>query len=407
MMTPVQTIKPQEWMQAPQTRKVFSVLQGSAPPEEPQALFVGGCVRNALMGRPVEDIDIASVQEPDIVMARLQESGIKAIPTGIDHGTVTAVCDGQVFEITTLRRDDKTDGRRAIVSFTQDWLEDARRRDFTVNTLLADCRGQIYDPLGEGLSDLAAGKIRFVGAADKRIAEDYLRILRFFRFHALYGEGDFDKGALKACEKAADKISGLSRERISQEFFKIMISDSPVEILEIMFAHGVLKEFAFKNYDAEFLRHFCMFQSRYGLTALPRLFVMAGLDFANIKAMEKYVIFPKVFLRDMQALAGVLSLPDLADDHAVKVAVYKYGRSLTAQALMIELANDRVMNGYAPKALEIVQRWDIPMFPLSGGDLQEAGVKPGPAMGEILARIEQWWMDQGFRPDRDQCLKQL
>jgi len=407
-LRPAKQIENQPWMQTSQAQKIFGVLQGNIPEEEPQALFVGGCVRNALMGRDVEDIDIATVLAPEIVTALLEKNGVKVIPTGIDHGTVTAVCDDRVFEITTLRRDDETDGRRAVVSFTQDWIEDAKRRDFTMNTLLADCSGHIYDPLGQGVDDLEAGQIRFVGVAAKRIEEDCLRILRFFRFHALYGQGNFDQEALQACEKAADKIAELSRERISQEFFKIMISDKPVEILDVMFAHGVLKGFDFENYDADFLKHFCMFQSRYGLTALPaRVFVMAGLNFENIKAMENYVIFPKVFLKDMQAIDGVLTLEDLSCEQAVKVSIYKYGRSLTAQGLMIELAGDRVMNGYAPTALEIVQNWDIPMFPLSGTDLQEAGITPGPAMGETLSRIESWWIEQGFKPDRDQCLRQV
>lgn len=403
-MTPVKKIEPPEWMRTEEVRTVTGALQGGAP--EPQALFVGGCVRDELTGRRVEDIDIATVLTPDAVTEALAAAGVRVIPTGLDHGTVTAVAGDRRFEITTLRRDVRsTDGRHAEVAFSRDWVEDARRRDFTMNTLLADMDGHIYDPLGTGLADLAARTIRFVGDPAQRIAEDYLRILRFFRFAALYGAGDFDAEALAACEAAAGKIDSLSKERISQEFFKIMASDNPVDILGVMFARGVLKEFAFRDYDPEFLRAFCMFQSRYGLNALPsRLFVMANLDFANIRAMENHVIFPKVFLKDMQAIDGILALPDLDNDHAVKVAVYKFGRAASAQALMIELANDRVMNGYAPGALKIVQEWDVPMFPVSGADLKKAGIAPGPEMGKTLAAIEEWWIAEGFLPNQKACL---
>lgn len=396
----------QDWMLSLQTEKIFVALQGKEA--VPCVLFVGGCVRNALMRREVEDVDLATTLTPPEVMARLEGQGIRVIPTGIDHGTVTAVMDGQVYEITTLRRDVETDGRHAVVAYAECWVEDARRRDFTMNTLLLDLQGNVYDPLGCGLADLDAGRVIFVGDAAQRIREDYLRILRFFRFHALYGSGEMDGAALRACAEGSGGIDTLSRERVTQEFFKIIACDRAPDILEIMFVQGILASFRFANYNADFFRHFCTFQSRYGLGAVSsRLFVMANLNFDNIRAMESHVIFPKVFLRDMEGISGALNLPDLSCDRAVRESVYRFGRSATAQCIMIELAQDRVMNGYAPAALKIVQSWEIPDFPVNGRDIMEAGIKEGVQVGKTLHALENWWIAKDFKPDRQECLRQV
>ena len=387
-------IAPHHWMRAPETAELFTALQD----EDMQALFVGGCVRNTLLNKPVDDMDIATIHPPDTVIQRLEATDIRVIPTGIDHGTVTAVIGDYTYEITTLRRDTEADGRHAVVAYTDCWIEDARRRDFTMNTLLMDLQGNIYDPLGEGLSDLDAHHVRFVGNAAQRIAEDYLRILRFFRFSALYGDGEFDKDGLKACKKAAKHIKTLSRERITQEFFKIIASDKPHNVLKTMFAHDILKTFDFSDENLEFFEHVCAFQTRYKLNALSaRLFVFADMNFENIKTMESFIIFPKIFLKDMKAINGALTLPDLSNDHAVRESIYRFGRTMTAQALMIELAQDRVMNAYAPKALEIIQNWDIPTFPVTGDDLMKQGFKEGPDIGAEIKRLEDEWINDGFQ----------
>ncbi len=379
------------WMLAPETLQLFEVLQD-------KALFVGGAVRNILLEVEVDDIDIATVIEPDKVVELLQNAGIRVIPTGIDHGTVTAIIGDYSYEITTLRRDVDTDGRRALVEYTQCWLEDAKRRDFTMNALFMDLKGNIYDPLGSGLADLDVRCVRFVGEPEQRIKEDYLRVLRFFRFSAIYGGGDFDVAGLSACKKNSYNIKNLSRERISQEFFKIIVSDKPYNVLNIMFEHNVLSEFNFTNDNLKFFQYFCNFQSRYGLNALSsRVFVMAGMDLKNIKKMEKLVLFPKVFLKDMKAINGALNLSDLNCDHAVRECVYRFGRVITAQCLMIELGQDRVMNSYAPKALDIIQNWDIPNFPISGNDLIAKGMSAGKELGEELTRLENEWIDSGFK----------
>ena len=392
-------ISTQEWMRASFIKKVFTALQGSISSDEPQALLVGGCIRNVILGKPVEDVDIATPLEPDDVIQILEKEDIKVIPTGIKHGTLTVVSKGVHFEITTLRHDDKTDGRHADVSFTRDWVEDAKRRDFTLNTLLMDLEGNIYDPLGCGIQAAQNRQVVFVGDPSQRIAEDYLRILRFFRFSALYAD-KYDEHGLKACQEAADNIKSLSRERITQEFFKIISSDKPHEVLEIMLSHGVLKDLPPKEYDAQFFEHFCTFQSRYGLrSSSSRLLVFAGLMLRNIKVMNTYLLIPKVFIKDAQCILGALSLDDLTCDVALHESLYRFGRSATAQALIIELAQDRIMNGYAPTALKVIQNWDIPDFPVSGKDLIKRGIKPGPALGQELERLEQLWIDNGFKID--------
>lgn len=402
-MKPIKKIPVQDWMTLKEVSAVMEALGGAE-----HARFVGGCVRNTLLGKPVDDIDIATKWTPDQVMEKMQDAGIKAIPTGIDYGTITAVANKRGFEITTLRKDVETDGRRAVVAYSTDWLEDAKRRDFTMNTLLADEQGNLYDPLGCGLKDLEARKMVFVGEPAARIAEDYLRILRYFRFHAFYGAGEMDKAALKACRAAADQIATLSKERITQEFLKLLSCDQPQHVLRIMFDNGILKELQFKEYSSDLLGYVCDFQNRYGLGFIAsRLLTLCGFEEKNVQAVSKFLLLPKVFLKDIEKMIQVLNLPDLGNDHALQVAIYKYGRVPTAQCLMIELATDRVMNGYAPNALKIIQNWDISDFPLSGDDLIKAGIAPGPELGKKLSTIEQWWINQNFKPDRQDCLRQL
>ena len=214
-----------EWLKLPETRAVMEALEAAGGAD--CARFVGGCVRNSLMGQSVDDIDIATRLQPSATMAALKARGLRAIPTGVDHGTVTAVAGGRPFEITTLRRDVETDGRRAVVAFTEDWAEDAARRDFRLNALYAGAAGCVFDPTGGGLSDAAQGRIIFVGDPEARIREDYLRILRFFRFFAWYGTGAPDAAGLAACERLSAGVERLSAERMSKELLKLLSACDP------------------------------------------------------------------------------------------------------------------------------------------------------------------------------------
>ncbi|HWA31138.1 MAG TPA: CCA tRNA nucleotidyltransferase, partial [Rhizomicrobium sp.] len=235
-MTKLEPIK-NPWMTAPETRAVMEALAKDGG----SARFVGGVVRNALLGRAVGDIDIATPLTPDDVTKTLEAAGLKAVPTGIEHGTVTAVSNGRPYEVTTLRRDVSTDGRRAVVAFTKDWAEDAQRRDFTMNALYANADGEVFDTVG-GVADLKAGKVRFVGDPATRIREDYLRILRLFRFHAWYGKGEIDKAALKAAAENRAGLAQLSGERIAKEMLKLLAAEDPVPVLRSMAASAILGE---------------------------------------------------------------------------------------------------------------------------------------------------------------------
>ena len=235
-----ETLPRQPWMTHPATVAVMDAL--SAAGGEDAARFVGGCVRNTLIGRPVADIDIATPLTPDDVTAALAAAGLRAIPTGVEHGTVTAIAKGRPFEITTLRRDVETDGRRAVVAFTADWGEDAQRRDFRLNALYADREGRLFDPTGAGIADARAGAIVFVGDPTARIAEDALRILRFFRFFAWYGRGEPDAEGLAACAARRGLLAGLSAERVAKELLTLLAADDPRRAMSLMAASGVLSE---------------------------------------------------------------------------------------------------------------------------------------------------------------------
>ena len=386
-MKPAHKIKIQDWMKAPQTRAVMNALNKGAA--EPQALFVGGCVRNALLGEAVGDIDIATVLTPDAVTQKLEAAGIKVIPTGLDHGTVTAALDGRSFEITTLRKDVSTDGRRATVAFTTDWREDAQRRDFTINTLLMDEDGQVFDPLGQALRDINPPRIVFVGDPAQRIAEDYLRILRFFRFHAWYGDEEMEEDALKAIAAAADKIATLSKERITQEFFKLLAAPDPAPALKAMFDAGVLKSLAPAPEVYGALSRLCALQNQHGQSLAARLYSLGG------KCAE-FMILPKVLQAQIKAINEVLAMPALETDHGIKVALYRQGREAAIQALMILQAQEKIAPTAFSQNLKTAQEWNIPVFPITGDDLIAQGYQPGPALGEKLKTLEQEWIENGF-----------
>ena len=372
-------------------------------------LFVGGCVRDTLLDRPVRDIDIATPDPPETVLAKLTAAGIRAIPTGIAHGTVTAIAGGRHFEITTLRVDVQTDGRHAQVAFTDDWAADAERRDFTMNALFLAPDGALYDPVG-GLADVSAGRVRFVGDPATRIAEDYLRVLRFFRFLAHYGprgdQGAPDPAGLAACAEAADRLAGLSAERVAGELFRLLGAPDPVPALGWMAKAGVL---------AAVLPE---------ATALPRL---AGLIRVAPEA-DPVLRWAALVAGDravLAAMAGRLRLSNTdrariveaaaSDGPAIDPAANAVARRRLLYRLGTERYRDRVLlareaepeNDAFAAWLDLAARWAPPVLPLRGADLVAAGVAPGPEVGRLLRRIEGWWIDQDFRPDRAACLARL
>lgn len=376
-----ETIDLGEWVRDPRVMRVMDGLNLTQPRS---ALFVGGCVRNSLLKKPVKDVDIAVQFEPDVVQRILNEAGVKTIPTGIEHGTITAVIEGMSFEITSLRKDVETDGRRAVIAFTQDWAEDARRRDFTMNTLLSDIHGNIYDPTGHGLEDLKAGRVVFVGQADQRIAEDVLRILRFFRFHLYYGHGAPDELALVACKNAAHKINVLSRERITQEFFKLLEHDDPRDVMGMMYDCGILMEFVNPR-DWQKLAF-------YPQALVERLCVINQ----TVDKMNKFFVIPKTIQKLIGAIRSTMEQNRLVDEQTLKQVMYYHGRDVARHAFTIQHAHGEIPDHFIVQGQDILAHWDIPVFPITGDDLIAQGYSPGKALGEELKRREQEWVETGF-----------
>ena len=347
------------------------------------ARFVGGAVRDLLLGVPHDDLDLATTLAPDEVIRRLEAAGIKAVPTGIEHGTITAVSSGTVVEVTTLRSDVSTDGRRATVAFTDDWQEDAARRDFTINALYADpYSGELTDYFG-GLDDLQSRTVRFIGEPLERIAEDHLRILRYFRFHARYGHGDPDPAALDACVARANDLMALSRERIADELLKLFGLADPTPTVRLMLARGLL---------APVVPEIASIERLAALVAAER---EASIEPDPIRRMAALLPpDPKIAER----VASRLKLSNKAKKRLASAADPSLGlnpRSL-AYRLGTEGATDRLLLAARPSDAASILGWTPPRLPIGGGDLIARGVPQGPAVARTLRRIEDQWEACGF-----------
>ena len=379
----------QDWLTAPATRAVMAALAAADGPD--CARFVGGCVRNALIGAPIDDIDIATVLTPDAVVAALKAAGLRSVPTGIEHGTVTGLSEHQPFEITTLRRDVSTDGRRATVAFTIDWVEDAGRRDFRLNALYADADGVILDPTGRGYDDAMAGRIVFVGEPEGRIREDYLRILRFYRFYAWYGRGAPDAAAVAACAALAEGVERLSAERVSKELLKLLAAPDPRPAVQLMDEAGVLGRVVPPT-------DLTLFEAMTAVSgdAVLRLSALLPADPARVAEVARRLRLSNA-QRDrlVEAVSGKAS-PGLTDRQA-RTVIYRDGR---------QAFEDRVMRAWAaggdPEAarrlLTLAQDWSRPSLPVGGRDLARLGLKPGPETGRVLKAFEASWIADDF-PD--------
>jgi poly(A) polymerase len=370
-----------KWRKRRGMRRLLAALGA----DEGLTRYVGGAVRDDLVGLPVSDVDLATRIEPEEVVERLEAAKIKAVPTGIDHGTVTAVSDGHPFEVTTLRRDVSTDGRRATVAFTDDWEADAARRDFTINALSADPNtGELFDYFG-GLKDLETHHIRFIGDPLQRIAEDHLRILRFFRFHARFGAGKLDAAALEACTQRANDLMALSRERIADELLKLLEVPDPSRTVSVMLKHAILKP------------------------VLPEIKTERLRDLEALIGSEQRADIAPDPLRRLAALLP--RDPEVAEDIAVRLRLSNKARKRLACAVGVEpfssshelayrlggdCALDRLLlAGKSADAREIAA-WKAPRLPIGGGALIKRGLPEGPIVARTLRAIENRWVKAGF-----------
>jgi poly(A) polymerase len=397
-------LPPQDWLDAPETRAVVDALTR----EGGQARFVGGCVRDAWLGRAVKDIDLATPDPPDTVMQRLQRAGIRAIPTGIEHGTVTAVSGGKPFEITTLRHDVETFGRRARVAYTDDWEADAARRDFTMNALSAEPDGTLHDPFG-GIPDLEAGRVRFVGDAEARIQEDVLRLLRFFRFHAWYGRGEPEKAAIAACSRLAPRLPTLSGERVAAEMLRLLLSPDPATALCLMRDHGVLKHILPELTEIERLRMLVLIEDETDRRdAIRRLAALIQRETATALAVAQRL---KLSNSDRDRLAALASpanaiTPPL-DERARRRALHRLGAALFGDLVLLDWAEQPAAAKRHRELLAAADAWEPLALPVKGQDLLDLGVTPGPEVGRLLAEIGRWWEEGDYRATRADCLSKL
>ncbi len=387
-------IAPPAWMGTRATREVMAALQA----EGAVVRFVGGCVRDTLAGRPVDDIDIATTARPEANIRLLEAAGIKVVATGLKHGTVTAVSRRRPFEVTTLRIDVETYGRHARIAYTEEWRADAARRDFTMNALYADARGRVFDWFG-GIDDLAAGRIRFVGDAERRIAEDRLRVLRYFRFHARYGRGRADRAAQAACARAAGTLGDLSGERIRAELLKLLAAPRPAPTLKTMLRLGVLAEVVPGPLDFAALARLRRLEPT---PPDPLLRLAALLDGRGRAAGLELAARLRFSNRDRDRLAALL-----APEHAPTARAGRRQIRRLAYHLGPGIAADRARLAGASRAVRLALEATPPPFPLTGRDVRALGIPAGPVVGELLASIEDWWIERDFAPARGQCLARL
>jgi len=395
-----------KWLNAPATRSVVAALDvGGA---QPALRFVGGCVRNTLLELSPGDIDIATVHPPEKVIELAREAGLKAVATGIEHGTVTLISGGKPFEVTTLRHDVTTHGRHADVRFTQDWQGDAERRDFTMNAIYADAAGTLFDPVG-GIADAAARRVRFIGDATARIREDYLRILRFFRFYAWYGRGDLDAAGLAACAAEKAGLKQLSAERIAKELLRLLEAREPVGTLRTMADAGILGAVLPEATNFEELADI----------------VIVEADYCHVAdAVRRLGVFIEADAKGAAALADRLRLSGAAKERLVRLREGAHAllspniKGTELRALLyrggVAATEDRIVLSWALRGasddvdvwealVEIVRDYERPKFPLTGHDVTALGLV-GADVGRVLSVVEEWWIAEDFAPDRAAAL---
>ena len=371
--------------------------------------FVGGAVRDALAGFKGFDLDLATDMSPDELVEACEENNIKTIPIGIKYGTVGVVINNQVLEVTSLRRDIETDGRHTKVEFTTDWNEDASRRDLTINAVYADQKGNVFDYYN-GIQDLEKGIVRFIGNPNQRIQEDYLRILRFFRFYSIFGKGEIDAKALKACRDNEAGLKKVSIERIRDEYFKIMLTPNVAKTVKIMHDNDILGYILPPAQHLDYLENLITLVRSEKLpeSALRRLFILYMPDetlaesFANrLKLSRKQ---KELFVRLARHNP---SLSEFEDAKELAILLYKYGREFCEHKYIIRCAEQGKTSNKFKQTIEFIRTLEIPEFTLKGRDVIEAGIQDNRKIGTILSILEQMWIDSSFSLGKDELLAQV
>jgi poly(A) polymerase len=410
------TVAGESWFQDPSLRRVLALLNADGG----EGRVVGGAVRNSLMGLPVADIDVATTLLPDAVTDRAMAAGIKAVPTGIAHGTVTLVLDGRPFEVTTLRRDVETDGRHAEVAFSTDWQADAERRDLTMNALYATEGGDVVDLVG-GVADIEKRNVRFIGDAATRIAEDRLRILRFFRFFAYYGAGRPDADGLRACAAARSTLGLLSAERVWSEMKKLLGAEDPGRALLWMRQVGVLTEILpeTEKWGIDAIPSLVATEQSLGWRPDPllRLAAIVPPDAERLAKLAERLRLSRAEAARLQAWATAPVIRDDISKAALDRLLYRSGTDGIDMRLKLALAvargkaegdfEEMSRSARLVKSIDGLKGWVKPTFPIGGADALKVGLAPGPRVGEVLAAVEQEWLDGGFVKDRAALLARL
>lgn len=403
-----------DWLGNVHLQRLLSVLAKNGE----EARVAGGAVRNALMGQAVADIDIATTCLPQDTIRRAEAAGFKAVPTGIEHGTITVIAGGKPYETTTLRADIETDGRRAKVSFGRDWKLDAERRDFTINALYAEADGTVVDLVG-GVADIEARRLRFIGDPEARIREDYLRILRFFRFFAWYGDGRPDAEGLKACARLKDGLVQLSAERIWSELKKLLSAPDPSRALLWMRQAGVLTSALpeSEKWGIDAIHGLTKAEKDLGWAADPllRLEAIVPPDAARMKTLADRLRLSTAEAERLRHWALATAVEPKTSESELAKRLYRGDRQGFVDRLRLSLAGARVRAvedtnalleaGGFSRLLAYALKWEKPLFPLKGADLTALGAVPGPKLGEILKNLEAEWIEAGFAPDRGALLE--
>lgn len=404
--TELPSLRGADWLNRPEARAVFAALNTDGY----AARAVGGAVRNALLGVPVRDVDIAATSPPDATVRLAERAGLKAVPTGIEHGTITVIARHTPFEVTTLRTDVETFGRHARVAFTDDWAADARRRDFSINALYCDAEGRLHDPLG-GYPDLAARRVRFIGAAHDRIREDYLRILRFFRFSAEYAGGVLDPEGLAACRDLRQGLDELSRERIRAELLRLLVTLHATAVIPLV-AEDFLTPLLAGAPDVRLFERLVAIEHKLDREpdAILRLGALSGARAGSALRLKSDL---RLSSREFERLAR-LSMPDSAFDPATpesqaKAFIYRHGPQAFTDGAIIAWAHADTSASDQEFAarLSLPKRWRAPTLPIRGSDITRLGIPAGPRVGHIMASFENWWIEAGFPRDAAQISARL